>query len=193
MAYIQGRDLSQFIKSKKRQSETVVANVVRKLALALREAHSNGVLHRDLKPANVMIDRQNEPVVMDFGLARTITGGDSRMTDSGTIVGTPAYMSPEQVEGETDKLGPQSDVFSLGVLFYELLTGELPFQGKVGSVLAQIVSKDPRPPSELRADLHPELEAICLRMLSKRIEDRYKSMSGVAVAITEYLKSTGRR
>ena len=193
MAYIEGRELTQFINSKKRQPETVVATVIRKLALALREAHANGILHRDLKPDNVMIDLQHEPVVMDFGLARMIVQDDARMTAAGTILGTPAYMSPEQVEGEVDQLGPPSDVFSLGILFYELLTGDLPFQGSVGSVMTQIVMKNPPPPSELRAGLDPELEAICLRMLSKRIEDRYKSMSGVAVAITEYLKTAGRK
>jgi len=193
MAYIEGRELTQFIDSKKRQPETVVATVIRKLALALREAHSNGVLHRDLKPANVMIDLQHEPVVMDFGLARMIVQDNARMTAAGTILGTPAYMSPEQVEGEVDQLGPPSDVFSLGILFYELLTGDLPFQGTVGSVMTQIVMKNPPPPSELRAGLDPELEAICLRMLSKRIEDRYKSMSGVAVSITEFLKTAGRK
>ena len=140
-----------------------------------------------------MIDLQHEPVVMDFGLARMIVQDNARMTAAGTILGTPAYMSPEQVEGEVDQLGPPSDVFSLGILFYELLTGDLPFQGTVGSVMTQIVMKNPPPPSELRAGLDPELEAICLRMLSKRIEDRYKSMSGVAVSITEFLKTAGRK
>lgn len=192
MAYIEGKELSYFIKSKKRQPVTVVATVIRKLALALREAHANGVLHRDLKPANVMIDVQHEPVVMDFGLARMIEQGDARMTENGAILGTPAYMSPEQVEGDTDHLGPPSDVFSLGVLFFELLTGQLPFQGSVGSVLTQIVTKEPPKPSTLRSDLPPELEAVCLKMLSKQVDDRYRSMSGVAVAITEYLKSVGK-
>lgn len=189
MAYIEGRELTQFINPKKLQSEKVVATVVRKLALAVREAHSIGIVHRDLKPANVIIDRQYEPVVMDFGLARTIIRSSAGTTEDGAIHGTPAYIAPEQIEGRIDQLGPASDVFSLGVLFYELLTGQLPFQGTVKSVLTQIITTDPPKPSQLRPGLNPELEAICLKMLAKRLEDRYMSMSGVAAAITEYLGS----
>src|SRR5690606_32341794 len=102
--------------------------IIRKLALALQVAHDDGVVHRDLKPANIMIDGRGEPIIMDFGLARKIQGDDEvRLTQSGMLVGSPAYMSPEQVEGIPGKIGPASDQYALGVMLYEMLSGSLPF------------------------------------------------------------------
>ena len=123
MGYVSGQPLAAYVASKKRQPEREAAKVVRKIALALEEAHAHGILHRDLKPTNIMIDKRGEPIVMDFGVAcwfddRTQT----RLTQQGAIVGTPAYMSPEQIEGRT-KIGPASDIYSLGVLLYQILTG----------------------------------------------------------------------
>ena len=146
MAYIQGRTLSEFIRPEKPLPERQVAAVVSKLALALQEAHDCGVVHRDLKPSNIMIDRRNEPVIMDFGLARRTDVEESRATQQGTILGTPAYMSPEQVLGDPEKIGPQTDIYSLGVIFYELLTAQLPYQGPPTAVVGQILAVDPPPP-----------------------------------------------
>ena len=146
MAYIEGRPLSAFIQPDKPQTERQILIVIRKLALALQEAHDHGIVHRDLKPANIMVDKKGEPIIMDFGLARQARRDeDVRLTQTGNILGTPAFMSPEQVDGEPDKIGPPTDQYSLGVILYELLTGKLPFRGSVMAVMGQILTKEPVP------------------------------------------------
>ena len=102
----------------------------------LQQAHDHGIVHRDLKPANIMIDKRGEPIVMDFGLARKRQEGDATITCEGMILGSPAYMSPEQVEADQNEIGPASDQYGLGVILYEMLTGQLPFRGSVMNVLA---------------------------------------------------------
>jgi serine/threonine protein kinase/DNA-directed RNA polymerase subunit RPC12/RpoP len=191
MAYIQGQSLAEFVNSDKPQSDRSVAVVVRKVAVALNEAHNNGLIHRDVKPANVMIDHRNEPIIMDFGLARNVNDHDeARLTTEGAILGSPAYMSPEQVEGYVENIGPASDIYSLGVIFYELLTGELPFQGTIASIIAQIVTKPVKDPRKKRADISPRLAAICTKSMAKRIDDRYATMKTFANDLADYLKST---
>ncbi|MGZ0164734.1 MAG: serine/threonine-protein kinase [Planctomycetales bacterium] len=143
MAFIEGRPLRDFSKSPKRQADKQTARVIRKIAMAMAEAHDQNVIHRDLKPANIMIDTKNEPVVMDFGLARRAAENEQKLTHTGTVIGTPAYMSPEQVDGDNENVGPPADIYSLGVIFYELLTGELPFKGNLMSILRQISMKHP--------------------------------------------------
>jgi serine/threonine protein kinase len=112
----------------------------------MAEAHDRGIVHRDLQPANVIIDRRGQPVVMDFGLALRATATDDlRLTLSGVAMGTPAYMPPEQAGGDHDAIGPPADVYALGIILYELVTGRVPFQGKTfGKLLAQI-ERDPPP------------------------------------------------
>lgn len=188
MAFIEGRLLKEFTRGKKPQPERKVAAVIRKLAEGLAEAHALGVIHRDLKPANIMIDARGEPVVMDFGLARRTSADEVHVTHSGAIIGTPAYMSPEQVAGDQRQIGPTADIYSLGVIFYELLSGQLPFQGGLLSILQQIAVNAPVPPSQLRPGVDPRLEAICLKMMSKPIEDRPQSMKDVVQTLTDYLK-----
>ncbi len=194
MAYIEGKSLDVLLKSGKPQSERAAASLVRKVALALQEAHSHGVIHRDLKPANIMIDQRGEPIVMDFGLARQMNSVDqAQITHSGAIIGTPSYMSPEQVQGKTDEVGVASDIYGLGVILYQLLTGRLPFQGSMVSILAQIATQTPAPPSSFRDRLSPEIEAICLQAMAKRASDRFASMAEFAAALTQYLrKNPGR-
>ncbi len=190
MAYIQGQPLSEFVNSDKPQSDRSVAVVIRKVALALNEAHIHGLIHRDVKPANVMIDHRNEPIIMDFGLARSVDDAeDARLTTEGAIIGSPAYMSPEQVEGHVDKIGPASDIYSLGVIFYELLTGELPFQGTIASIIGQIVTKPVEDPRKCRSSISPRLAVICTRAMAKRVEDRFPSMKALASDLADYLKS----
>ena len=105
------------------------------------------------------------------------------------ILGSPAYMSPEQIEGDPDSVGPASDQYSLGVVLYEMLTGQLPFRGSVVNVLAQIITKDPTPPSELRPGLDPRIEAVCLRMMAKKASDRFPSMKAVADELAAIVKN----
>jgi anti-sigma factor RsiW len=189
MAYIEGKPLSEFAAARPltpRQSGLLV----RKLALALQEAHQKGVIHRDLKPSNVMIDRRGEPIIMDFGLARRTRAGDARLTQHGAVLGTPAYMPPEQVSGDIEATGPASDVYSLGVILYELLTGRLPFTGDAMAMLSQVLLDEPPAPSELRPDLDPALEGICLNAMAKKIEDRYASMAELAAALTDALRTS---
>jgi predicted Ser/Thr protein kinase/DNA-directed RNA polymerase subunit RPC12/RpoP len=190
MAYVQGNPLSDFINPDKLQRDRNVAYVARRIALALHEAHINGLVHRDVKPANIMIDQRDEPIIMDFGLARHIDDAeDARLTRDGAILGSPAYMSPEQIEAKDDALGPSTDIYSLGVILYELLTGRLPYQGSVASIIGQIVSRDPTDPRKWRADVSPQLAAIALKAMSKKPVDRYASMKDFAAALADYLKS----
>jgi formylglycine-generating enzyme required for sulfatase activity/serine/threonine protein kinase len=190
MAYIEGRPLSAFIQHDKPQTERQILIVVRKLALALQEAHDHGIVHRDLKPANIMVDKKGEPIIMDFGLARqTRREGDIRLTQTGNILGTPAYMSPEQVEGEPDNIGPATDQYSLGVILYELLTAQLPFRGSVAAVMGQILTKEPLPPSQSRSALDPRIEAVCLKMMAKNPSERFASAKAVADELATILKT----
>src|SRR5262245_2663253 len=187
IAYIEGKTLAELIRDGQALPQRPAAALVRKLALALDEAHRRGVIHRDLKPANVMVTPQHEPVVMDFGLARRVDRQDERLTRSGAILGTPAYMPPEQVQGDTAAMGPGCDVYSLGVVLYELLTGQLPFRGPAMAVLGQILTQKPQRPSEHRPDLDPALEAICLKAMAKKVSNRYASMAAFARALGDYL------
>ncbi len=190
MAYVEGRLLSEFIEGGHAYSENDAARLVRKLALALQHAHGRGVIHRDLKPSNIMIDEDGEPIIMDFGLARRVNRHEERrLTHSGVLLGSPAYMSPEQIEDGAGAVGPASDIYSVGVILYELLTGSLPFEGSVAAVIGQIVTADPTKPSERRPGLDPRLEAICLKMMAKKCEDRYTAMDVVAEDLASFLEN----
>ncbi|HEV3255894.1 MAG TPA: protein kinase [Gemmataceae bacterium] len=184
MAYIPGRPLSQLLEAGQPLELRWVARLVQQLALALEEAHRQGVLHRDLKPSNIMLDERDRPRVVDFGLAWR--EHDARLTRTGATPGTPAYMSPEQVDGKT--LTQSTDVYSLGVVFYQLLTGRLPFPGPAWSQFVyQIVHTVPELPSRRRPDLDPRLDAICLKAMSRAAGDRHASMAELAAELQEYL------
>jgi serine/threonine protein kinase/Tol biopolymer transport system component len=189
MGYIEGKTLAEFVRTRPLQPRQS-ALLVRKLALALQEAHKRGVIHRDLKPANIMIDRRGEPIIMDFGLARRAVKGEPQLTEQGTILGTPEYMAPEQGAGDLDAIGPACDIYSLGVILYELLAGRTPFTGDLLTLLSQVKMVEPPPPSRFRPDLDPELEAICLKALAKKIDQRPKSMADLAAALSDYLRSS---
>ena len=190
MAYIEGQSLADLVRAEGMPPRQVVA-LVGKLAIALQEAHSHGVVHRDLKPRNVMIrtaGSKREPVIVDFGLARLDGPEDVRMTKTGQVMGTPAYMAPEQLLGKPDEVGPACDIYALGVILYELLTGRLPFVGSPAVVMAQILTQPPLPPSAHTPGLHPALDAICLKAMAKEPAARYRSMIDLASALTEHLR-----
>ncbi len=148
--------------------------LVLQLLEALAYAHERGVLHRDVKPANIMLDDHDHLWLMDFGLAGWVGQGEGRMTQDGTVMGTPSYMAPEQAAGQVQRVGPASDQYSAGVVLYELLTGALPFEGGPMPVLVyNIIHTGPPRPSQWRADLDPALEATCLKALAKSPEDHF--------------------
>jgi predicted Ser/Thr protein kinase len=183
MAYLQGQPLTQLLEGSTPLPEQQAASLVRRLTVALQAAHERGIIHRDLKPSNIIIDRQGEPVILDFGLARRLRQDGARLTQFGQPVGTPAYMSPEQVVGAVQVMGPGCDIYALGVILYQLLTGRLPFEGAVADVLSAIVTQQPDPPSKHRPGLDPRLEAVCLKALSKVVADRYASMRDFGAAL----------
>jgi serine/threonine protein kinase len=180
MAFIEGRSLSDLVRPGEPLAADEAVAIVQKLALGMAEAHEKGIVHRDLKPSNISMNQRGEPVVMDFGLARRNNSDDARLTKSGAVIGTPAYMPPEQIKGDFDAIGPCCDIYSLGVILYELLTGEIPFDGPIAAVLGQVLTQEPPPPSQFRPDLDPRLEAVCLKMMAKDIFDRHQSMADVA-------------
>ncbi len=184
MEYVEGRPLSQLMQAGQPLQQRWAADLLRRVALAVAEAHRQGVIHRDLKPANIMIDERGQPKVVDFGLARREQ--DITLTGHGIVMGTPAYMSPEQVSGRP--VSPATDVYSLGVILYQMLTGRLPFQGTLTQLTYLIVHQEPEPPSNLRSDLDPRLETICRKAMAKDPVRRYGSMAELAGALEEYLQ-----
>jgi formylglycine-generating enzyme required for sulfatase activity/predicted Ser/Thr protein kinase len=187
MAYIEGKTLAESITPDQPWEAREAARVIHELAQALAEAHRLGVVHRDLKPSNVMVDLRGRLVLMDFGLARMFDGSDATVTASGAILGTPAYMPPEQADGDIRAIGPHSDVYSLGVILYELLSGRRPFVGNTSRILVQILTTEPEPPSSHHGLLDPELETICLKAMAKAVEKRYSSMDDFAAALAGWL------
>ncbi|HWU86338.1 MAG TPA: protein kinase [Kofleriaceae bacterium] len=165
--------------------------VLRDVAAAIHEAHRLGIVHRDLKPANVMVERTEDgrwfPVVMDFGLAREVTV-EAGITESGALLGTPGYMSPEQARGDVRAVDRRSDVYSLGATLYELLTGRMPFPGStLATTLAQVIHDDPPAPRSLVPSVPIDLETIALKCLAKDPTQRYESARALAEDLGRYL------
>ncbi|MFM7037020.1 MAG: protein kinase domain-containing protein [Planctomycetaceae bacterium] len=187
--YINGTTLEGLLRGG-RVSEQEAARLLSKVARALHAAHQQQIVHRDIKPANILIDAgSGSPFVADFGLAIR----SDQQLQKGTVAGTPAYMSPEQALGEAHRLDGRSDVFSLGVIFYEMLTDTRPFRGgSVRETLSQVISASPRPPRDFSSRIPGELERICLKALARRTADRYQTAESFAADLEDWLEESTR-
>jgi serine/threonine-protein kinase len=156
------------------------AALVEKVARAMHYVHERGILHRDLKPGNILLDERGEPRVTDFGLAK-FRDSELELTRPGAVLGTLPYMAPEQASGQLDRIGPATDIWALGVILYELLTGRRPFEGKMREAVASLIcTAEPPKPRGLRPGLDRALETVALKCLEKRPEDRYRSAGELA-------------
>ena len=154
------------------------SGLIASIADAVHHAHTAGLVHRDLKPANIMIDKLGKPRVADFGLAIT---EDVQPDRAGEVAGTPAYMAPEQVRGEAHRLDGRTDIWAIGIILYQCLTGRLPFHARDRAALFdEILHRDPKPLRQIDDSIPQELERICLRCLCKRMPDRYGSSIDLA-------------
>jgi hypothetical protein len=186
MGFVDGQSLSQRLAAgplPPRQAAELIVNV----AEAIEYAHQHGVIHRDLKPGNVLLDRNGNPRVTDFGLAKRIES-DSSLTSSGQIMGTPSYMPPEQAGGERGGVGPAADVYSLGATLYALVTGRPPFQAATAmDIVLQVIGEEPVPPRRLNPSLPGDLETICLKCLEKDPSRRYATAQALADDLGRWL------
>jgi WD40 repeat protein len=183
--YIEGQTLADLL-GQGRLSFRETAELVARIAGALDYAHSRKIVHRDINPRNVLIDGGGLPHLTDFGLARREEGG-ILVTLDGQVLGTPAYMAPEQAAGHSYAVDGRSDIYSLGVILYQLLTGELPFGGTVRMLLHQVVHEDPRPPRRFNDRVPYDLETICLKAMAKSPSGRYATAGEVAADLRRYL------
>jgi serine/threonine-protein kinase len=180
MEYVEGMTLTQWMK-KQRFNLAQIKHVVSAAALALEHAHENGIFHRDVKPDNIMLTKNGTVKVMDFGIARAV---DSTLTKTGSVMGTPAYMSPEQASGW--KIDGRSDIFSLGVILYELLTGRRPFSGDTfPSLMFAIIKEDPAPPSLVDPSISTGWDTIVMKALAKTREERYATAKAFGQAVKD--------
>jgi len=189
MAYVDGESLATRV-ARGPLAADEAARIVRDVAEAVQHAHDRGIIHRDLKPANILIDTTGRPRVTDFGLARKqdVVGS---LTSDGSVIGTPAYMSPEQASGGSDTIGPRSDVYSLGAVLFHLLTGRAPFTGaNVFEIVQHVRCDPPQHPRELDLSIPGALETICLRCLAKDPRDRYPTAQALADDLNRHLQGS---
>lgn len=176
MEYVSGEDLKSFIRRSKQLAIGTAISIAKQVCDGLAEAHRLGVVHRDLKPSNIMIDRDGNARIMDFGIARSLKA--KGITGAGVMIGTPEYMSPEQVEGK--EVDQRSDIYSLGAIFYEMVTGRVPFEGDTPFTIGvKHKSEIPRDPKELNAQIPEDLSRVILKCLEKDKANRYQNAGDV--------------
>ncbi len=177
--FLEGPDLGHWLEGK-RPSWHEAARIVAAIADALAHAHARLIVHRDVKPANIIITPDRGPVLVDFGLGLDEAGAGA--AELGVISGTPAYMAPEQVAGAAHRIDGRSDIYSLGVVLYQMLCGHLPFRAtNTRELLRQVSDDEPQPPRQLRPEIPTDLEKACLKSLAKRLHDRYTTASDFAL------------
>jgi tRNA A-37 threonylcarbamoyl transferase component Bud32 len=186
MDFVAGKNLAELVRGNPLPAERA-ASYVKTIAEAVHFAHQRGTLHRDLKPQNVLIDADDRPRITDFGLAKRVET-DSGLTRTGDVLGSPSYMPPEQAESRPDQVGPQSDVYSLGAILYELLSGRPPFRGATSwETICQVLQTPPVSLRKLNPDVPQDLDTICLKCLEKQPERRYHSARDLAEELGRFL------
>lgn len=186
LEFVDGPSLAELIGGQP-QPVALASRMCQRLARAMAYAHQHGIIHRDLKPANVLLTAEGEPKITDFGLAKRLES-DASQTRSGTLMGTPNYMAPEQARGEVREVGPLADVYALGVILYEMLTGRTPFLGaSILDTLHLVRTQEPVPPSRLQPKVPRDLETICLKCLEKEPAKRYASAAALADDLDRFL------
>jgi len=186
LEFVAGGNLAHKIHGKS-QPPAEAAALLETLARAIHHAHQKRIVHRDLKPANILMDVDGAPKITDFGLAKRIEDFDAGLTRTGAVMGTPAYMAPEQAAGDLQQIGPHTDVYALGVILFELLTGALPFKDKsAAAVIHMVQHADVPPPSRSVAGIPRDLETICLKCLAKEPGQRYSSALALAQDIERF-------
>jgi tetratricopeptide (TPR) repeat protein/tRNA A-37 threonylcarbamoyl transferase component Bud32 len=183
--FVEGMTMADWLTGR-RPAPREAANLIAMLAHALHYAHKQGVIHRDVKPSNIMMATDGTPKIMDFGLAKR-EAGQTTVTEDGQVLGTPAYMSPEQARGEGHQVDGRSDVYSLGVILYQMLTGELPFRGNTRMLLHQVLTEEPRAPRSLNHHIPRDLETICLHAMAKDPKRRYATAGALAEDLERFL------
>jgi serine/threonine protein kinase len=185
MEYLAGGSLADQLKRTGRLDPNASAELVATLAGAVQAAHDLGIVHRDLKPANVLYDEHGQPKVTDFGLAKR--AGRSDLTATHAVMGTPAYMAPEQARGDTKFVGPQADVYSLGVILYECLSGSRPFQhADPLALLRKVEEEEPERPGKRVPGLPRDVELMCLKCLAKDPAERYPTARALAADLGRF-------
>ena len=180
MAFVEGRSLDEIIEESGSLTESEAAKIGTHVAEAVAAIHQSGMVHRDIKPGNVMISTEGRVFLMDFGLAFSPGELDESLTQEGEVVGSPAYLAPEQIESEIGEVGPQTDAYTLGVLLFEMVTGHRPFQGSAPRLMRQIATADPPKLSTIRADTSRRLDEICHKLLRRSPSDRLLSAGELA-------------